>query len=282
MNVFDLFDFDEIIQVMDIGASAIGKTPIYKGLLDKKIAHLTAFDGDERQIQLMKDLYGADSVSIHNHFVFDGGKHNIYLCKPKSGMTSLFKPKSDALAFFNGFPGFGEVQEIDEVQTTRLDDVDGINPPDFLKMDIQGAELGVLQNGTETLKDCLAMQLEVSYFPLYEDQPSFGEIDICLRDRGFVPHRFIDVKRWSIAPTIFKGNFRHPGNQLLESDIIYIKDPLKLDNIDATQLQKLAILAHYAFGSVDLCAWFIIEMEKRGLLDENSRAKYLRNVGNFT
>lgn len=282
MKVFDLFDFDEIIQIMDIGASALGETPIYKGLLEKKIAHLTAFDGDERQIQLMKDLYGEDSVSIHNHFVFDGEKHKIYLCKPKSGMTSLFKPKTAALLFFNGFSSFGEVQNIEEVQTTRLDDVDGIAPPDFLKMDIQGAELGVIKNGANTLKDCLALQLEVSFFPLYEDQPSFGEVDMCLRDMGYIPHRFVEVKRWSITPTIFNGQINRGGNQLLEGDVVYIKDPLKLEGMSFSQLKKLALLSHYSFSSVDLCVWFLKEMEKRGFLDPNSASKYLHNVKTFT
>jgi hypothetical protein len=36
MQIFNLFDFNEKIQVMDIGASAIAETPIYKVLIEKK------------------------------------------------------------------------------------------------------------------------------------------------------------------------------------------------------------------------------------------------------
>ena len=90
-------------------------------------------------------------------------------------------------------------------------------------MDIQGSELSVLENGVNKLKDCLAIQLEVSYVCLYENQPTFGEIDIWMRKNGYAPHCFLDVKRWSITPTIRDNNFREPFNQLLESDIIYIK-----------------------------------------------------------
>ena len=82
------------------------------------------------------------------------------------------------------------------------------------------------------------MQLEVSYFPLYEDQPSFGEVDVYMRTIGFMPHCFSDVKRWSISPTIFNNNFRVPGNQLLESDIVYVKNPLKLAELSDIQLQN--------------------------------------------
>ena len=281
MKIFDLFEFDAEIQVMDIGASATAQVPIYKVLLDKEMAHLTAFDGDERQIKKLNEAYGEVNVTVHNVFLFDGKKHKVYLCKPASGMTSIFKPKKDSLDFFNGFSKFGAVESIKEIQTTKLDSIKSLNLTDFLKMDIQGAELGVLQNGKKTLGKCLAMQLEVSYFPLYEDQPSFGEVDVYMRSVGFVPHRFLDVKRWSITPTIFNNNLRKPGNQLLESDIIYIRDPLKLFVLNDVQLQKLVILAHYSFKSFDYCVWLLLEMERRNLLSTGSHKKYLENLKSF-
>lgn len=281
MRIFDLFDIDEKLEIMDIGAAAIAEVPIYKALLEKNMALLTAFDGDERQIAAIENEYGKDFVTVLRYFLFDGGKHKVYLCAPESGMSSLFKPKLEALNFFNGFSTFGELQSIEDVQTTRLDDIENLNSPDFLKMDIQGAELEVLKNGTNKLNNLLAIQLEVSYFNLYENQPSFGEVDVYLRKIGFVPHRFLDVKRWSITPTIFDNNIRNPGNQLLESDVIYVKDPLNLTTLTATQLKKFAILAHYSFNSFDFCAWIIIEMEKRRICDVGSHIKYLENLKNF-
>lgn len=281
MRIFDVFDFDKTIEIMDVGASVITEVPIYKVLLEKGMAFLTAFDGDERQITAIQNAYGRDFVTIIKHFLFDGGKRDVYLCNPASGMTSLLKPKVEALNFFNGFSNFGEVQSIEQVQTSRLDDIKNLRSPDFLKMDVQGAELEIIKNGKNALKNCLAIQLEVSYFNLYEKQPSFGEIDVHLRSLGFVPHRFLEVKRWAIAPTVFNGNFRVPGNQLLESDIVYIKNPLNLDKLDSIQLKKLAILAHYSFKSYDLCARLLIELERREVCDVNSHQQYLSNVKNF-
>ena len=91
------------------------------------------------------------------------------------------------------------MESIENIQTIRLDDIENVKSPDFLKMDVQGAELEIIKNGTNKLKDCLAIQLEVSYFNLYEKQPSFGEVDVYLRELGFIPHMFLDVKRWVIA-----------------------------------------------------------------------------------
>ena len=281
MKIFNLFVFDAEIEVMDVGAASIAETPIYKILLDNKMAHLTAFDGDKRQIEKLEEMYGKDNVTIFNYFLFDGGKHPVYFCSPASGMTSIFKPKIEALNFFNGFSNIGNVESIEEIQTTKLDSIDNLKSPDFLKMDVQGAELGILKNGSKTLKKCLAMQLEVSYFLLYENQPSFGEIDVYMRTIGFVPHLFLDVKRWSITPTIYKNNFRVPGNQLLESDIVYVKDPLKLFELNDIQLKKLAILAHYSFNSFDYCTFLILEMERRNMLSAGSHKKYLEKLSEF-
>ena len=281
MLIFDLFDLDDKIEIMDIGASAIAEVPIYKVLLEKQMAFLTAFDGDSRQITAIENAYGKDFVTVLNYFLFDGGKHDVYLCSPASGMSSLYKPKTEALEYFNGFSKFGEVQSIEKIQTTRLDDIDNVKSPDFLKMDVQGAELEIIKNGKNKLKDCLAIQLEVSYFNLYEKQPSFGEVDVYLRELGFIPHMFLDVKRWAIAPTIFNGNFRVPGNQLLESDIVYVKNPLSLSELNVVQLKKLAILAHYSFKSFDFCVRLLIELERREVCDVNSHKQYLLNIKNF-
>lgn len=278
MNIFDLFDLTSPLQVMDVGAAAIAETPVYKRILDMKMAHLAAFDGDARQISKLVEAYGEEHVSIYNEFLFDGEKHDVFLCDPESGMTSLLKPKKEALAFFNGFSFFGNVEATEEIQTTRLDDVEGLNFIDFLKMDVQGAELEILKNGENRLKNCLAVQLEVSFFALYESQPSFGEVDVYMRQRGYVPHRFLDVKRWSIAPTIIDNNIRAPGNQLLEADIIYISDPLDIKNVSNTQLEKLVVLAHYVLESIDLCVYYLLEMQRRKLIEHNGANTYVSNL----
>ena len=138
MKIFELFDFDAEIQVMDVGAAGIPETPIYKVLFEKEMAHLTAFDGDERQIKKLKEMYGEDYVTVYNNFLFDGEKHQAYLCSPASGMSSILKPKIESLNFFNGFNEFGKVESIEEIQTTRLDDIDSLNSPDFLKWTYRG------------------------------------------------------------------------------------------------------------------------------------------------
>lgn len=277
MTLQELLGSIEQIQVMDVGASCIAEIPVYKKLLDAHLAHLNAFEGDGRQIKKIQETFG-DKVTIYNDFLSDGTEKTLYLATEASGMTSLLKPDLTALKFFNGFEHFGKIHKTEQIQTKRLDDVEGIHAIDMLKMDIQGSELSVLNNGLITLKDCLAIQLEISYICLYENQPTFGEVDIWMRGNGFAPHCFLDVKRWSITPTIKNNNFRVPFNQLLESDIVYIKNPLRLTELSSLQLKKMTLIAHYCFASYDLCVHLLLELISRGELDSHAHQQYLTTL----
>ena len=276
-GIFGMLDLDEPIQCMDVGASAINEVPIYQPLLDRGWARLNAFEGDPRQIAAIEAAYGAHA-QIYNEFLYDGSPQTLRVAHGPTGMTSLLEPRPAALAFFNGFPEFGEIIAREPVETVRLDDITRLPPIDLAKLDIQGAELTVLMNGTAKLAQCLFVQLEVSWICLYEGQPAFGEVDSWMRSQGFVPHCFLDVKRWSIAPTVFDGDFRKPGNQLLESDIVYARDPLALAKIATGQLKKMAVIAHFALGSVDLCAHVVGELIGRGELGAEALETYYASL----
>jgi FkbM family methyltransferase len=273
MALQDLLGFTGPIHVMDIGAACINETPVYRKLLDQGLAHLNAFEGDARQIEKIRATFG-DKATVYPDFLGDGKEHTLHLAQPASGMTSLLAPDPKVLAFFNGFEGFGTILGTETVQTKRLDEIAGLPAIDFIKLDIQGSELSVLQNGARMLRDVLALQLEVSFIALYQNQPSFGEVDIWMRAQGFLPHCFIDVKKWSIAPTKRDGNPRRPFNQLMEADIVYIRDPFRLAELSDDQLRKQALIAHYCFASYDLCVHVMLELIRRGALAADTPQKY--------
>jgi len=150
---------------------------------------------------------------------------------------------------------------------------------DFLKMDVQGAELMALQNGREKLAGCVAAQLETSFVPLYKDQPPFGAVDLEMRSQGFIPHRFMDIKRWPISPAISGNDPRVPIHQLLESDIVYIRDLTRPDGFSDEQLKKLALIAHAAYRSPDLAARCLVELERRGAVADGDILRYLAAQG---
>ncbi len=274
MRFKDLIQPGALLQIMDVGAACINERPIYRQLLDEGLGYLNAFEGDARQTAKIKETYG-DKARVFTDFLADGLTHTLYMTHADSGMTSLFKPKAAALKFFNQFEHFGKVERTAQVQTSKLDDVADVPAIDFLKMDVQGSELAVLVHGTKKLAQCVAIQLEVSYICLYENQPTFGDVDVWMRANGYVPHCFVDVKRWSIAPTIKNDNVKAPFNQLLESDIVYIKDPLNLQLLSNAQLVNMALIAHYSLASYDLCVYVLLELVARKQLPATAHAQYL-------
>jgi FkbM family methyltransferase len=247
--------------IVDIGASPVDGRAPYKEMLDYGLCTVTGFEPQERPFAFLEQRKGPLERYLP-HVVGDGREHRLKITRAE-GMTSLLTPDENQLRLFTPFPEWGSVVEEREVQTHRLDDLD-IDDFDLLKIDVQGAELMVLQHGRERLREAVAVHTEVSFVPLYLGQPTFGDVDIELRSQGFVPHSMPEVKQWAIAPTVFGDNFYTPGNQLLEADIVYVRDIAHLERMTSEQLSHLAMIAFHIYGSVDLAVFCIIELQQRG------------------
>ena len=263
------------IHVCDIGAATINDDPLYdKLILNGRNVFLTLIDGDARQNDAIKKKY--PNSTIFPYFVYNGDPAVVYLTSIESGMSSLKKPLINNLRFFNGFENFGSVTGTENIETVQLSEIKEISQINFLKLDCQASELTVLQCSGDKLKNCIFIQTEISFIPLYEDQPTFADIDNWMRSSGFVPHTFLEIKKWSLAPTIKNGDFRLPFNQILEGDIVYVKDPTNLDEYTENDLIKGAILSNDLFGSIDLAIVYLLELSKRGLLTKDVIEKYLK------
>lgn len=78
--------------------------------------------------------------------------------------------------------------DVVEVETRTLADVCveyGLRQVDFIHMDVQGAELKVLDGFGPLMKRATAIWLEVEAVPLYRDQPLKGDVQQYLSKRGF-------------------------------------------------------------------------------------------------
>lgn len=264
------------IVIADVGAAFFGQRQIYDALLERGLARLVAFEPDAREVERLRAVLGP-GATIVPRALGDGGRHVLHLGPPGAGMTSLLRPDPDYLGYFNEFPTFGRVVGTREIDTVRLDDCLEVERVDFLRMDVQGSDLSILRHGAAKLRDCAVVQLEVSFVPLYEGQPTFGEIDVHLRRTGFLPHCFAELKRWSIAPTIRGGDFRAPFNQLLEGDVVYVKDGIKHE-LDDLCLRKIAVIAHHCYASPDLAARCVRALAERGAVAGDALRRYYESL----
>ncbi len=269
--LFSVLAPDRLTTVVDIGANPIDGDPPYKGMLEKQLCTVLGFEPQEEALQQLEQQKSPQECYLP-HAIGDGKPHTLYQCRA-SGMTSLFEPDATTLSLFNDFSFLGEVIDRPVLETTRLDDLEAIEAMDFLKIDIQGAELDVFQSGRNKLQQCVAVQTEVSFIPLYKDQPVFWQIDKEMREQGFIPHAFDAVKRWPLAPYRDPGHHRKPLNQLLEADIVYVRDFVHPQNMSDEQLKHLALVAQHVYRSYDLvmrCLSILVSRHSLGadVLDE--------------
>lgn len=138
-----------------------------------------------------------------------------------------------------------------EIETTTIDEFcrsEGISSLDFLQVDVQGADLDVLQGAIQTLDRTLGVQVEVEFSPLYLNQPLFGDVDRYLRDRHFSLFDLLMDNEWCRNTRVCSPvrSSRRNG-QLLWADACYLRDPIATQaNFwahEPQQLLKLACLA---------------------------------------
>lgn len=279
--LFKLLELKDVPTILDIGANPLdGGDPPYLAMLNSRICRLIGFEPQQEALEALLTKK-SDLESYYPYAIGDGSTKLLHICTC-SGMTSTLKPDEKNLNLFNEFPFLASVKDTCEIKTTRLDDVVEIDKIDFLKIDVQGAELEIFKSGLKHLKNTVAIQTEISFISLYEAQPTFGEVDIYLRSIGFLPHSITDLKRWPLSPMAINGNTRQPLNQLLEADMVYVRDFTEPNNMTSEQWKTLAFIAHYCYNSFDLAIRCINICEQEGYLPDGTVNRYLEIVNSKT
>ena len=272
--VSDLVCCSRLTAVVDIGANPIDGAPPYKEMLQAGLCTVTGFEPQPDELAELQSRKGPLETYLP-HAVGDGETHRLMITR-SSGMTSLLRPDAKRLALFPGFTEFGTVVDEVDVAAHRLDDIDEVGEFDLLKIDIQGGELMALQNGRDKLTHAVAVQTEVSFVPLYENQPVFGQVDLELRSQGFLPHSLPATKVWAIAPTILGPAVAQ--NQLLEADIVYVRDIAYPERLTDEQLSHLAMIAFHVYGSIDLTLFCILQLTQRGRTSADACARFVDRI----
>ena len=147
----DLVRCSRPTSILDIGANPIDGDPPYKEMLGYGLCTVTGFEPQQLALATLEQRKGP-LERYRPEVVGDGREHRLKITKAP-GMTSLLTPDANQLRLFTPFPEWGSVLEEHDVQTHRLDDLD-IDEFDLLKIDVQGAELMVLQHGRRPAQRC--------------------------------------------------------------------------------------------------------------------------------
>jgi FkbM family methyltransferase len=160
--------------------------------------------------------------------------------------SSIYPPNDE---FLKSFPyashllGVKDQRRIGAVsldQACRTEDV----WPEYLKLDVEGAELQVLEGGEQATRGTLVLELEVEFAPLRTGQPLFADVDAYLRGRGWC---LLGLRRvhWRRSAGLDRRGTGY-GGQLTQADALYYNAPLLDEGLsEATALKLVLILAAY-------------------------------------
>jgi FkbM family methyltransferase len=233
------------IFVIDVGARN-GPPSELAGL--SKFLCYVGFDADQQECQRLMSVPHEDCASyrISPYFIGRGGTIDFLLYSDRGTSSNYRIDGQYSEAFLEPPP---QLERAIALNATPLDDVvdrEHLDSPDFLKLDTQGSELDILRGASRTLAQTSLVEVEVEFYPMYDGQPLFAEVDSFLRSAGFellYLNRVFGQRR-----NIYKGLSR---GQLLFGDALYGRSPSQLGGFSPERKAKYTILlCHY--GHVDL------------------------------
>lgn len=173
--------------VMQVGGRG-GADPYTKWLRLRGKVKTIGVEPESTGLAKMQATKAFDWIVPHA-FAEKDGTASLYITKAR-GWCSLLKPDEAAIKrvvtplCWNTRPF--EVIGTETINVTTIDTLKSKLPTiDFLQIDVQGAELAVLQGAKNTLSGVAALELEVRMKPIYENEKTYEVINEYLESQGF-------------------------------------------------------------------------------------------------
>ncbi|MBF0587901.1 MAG: FkbM family methyltransferase [Magnetococcales bacterium] len=252
------------LTIIDVGAMFEEKER-YAPLVQQGLANVVGFEPNPVKLKELREK--KREAYRYFPYVLGQGEERVFHATRYPGCSSLYCPDPSVINLFSNIGaetgGNFSVIETEPVKTMRLDDVSECPKSDYVKIDVQGAELDILKGGMEKLSQSLVMELEAEFLPLYKDQPLFGDLQVFLRSHGFVLHKFIDLGGMGLRPLQSGVNNMSPISQLLWSEAIFVRDFSKIENYSDEDLLKASVILHEIYRSIDLVLYLLREYDRR-------------------
>ena len=270
-----------MLEIMDIGAMLEG-VDRYAVIIRQGLGKVTGFEPNPESLANLEKRKGP--YKYLPYFLGNGKEATFHITR-YPGCSSLLEPNGNLIELFSTIStkpereGNFEVIRTMNVETTRLDDIGGVEKPDYVKIDVQGAELMVLENAKNTFSNMLVIETEVEFVSIYKDQPLFPDIHQFLVQRGFILHKLIDIGGRSLRPIIMAPKVTEAMSQMLWADAIFIKDYTNLQAFEDEQLLKTSLILNDIYRSYDVVLYLLAEYDDRRGTELNIRyEKILQNT----
>jgi FkbM family methyltransferase len=185
------------------------------------------------------------------------GERKLYVTKAP-GCTSLYPPNTKLLKHFP------EVDRFQVVATPiiKLETIDHLienkqlHEMDFIKIDVQGAELDVLKGGEKTLShELVGLEVEIEFLEIYEGQPLFSDVDSYIQK--IIGLRLMDLRKVYWKHQICGENSPRKG-VIAFGDALYLRPAESIvewaqTKSDPEHKLKSALFTALAYNNLDYC-----------------------------
>lgn len=233
------------------------KYKIYKKYISKHLKDFnlleigSAGELKDMHLALSRTLYRIDGRKgstkgegkIEELFVGDGAIHTMHITKKETG-TSLFEPNHEILEKYSNSDRFKVIREV-KVKTTNLREYEEFSnwEINYLKIDIQGAELLLLKNlPDEFWKKLLGCEIEVSFIEIYKRGATASQILAEMEKNGF---RLIQLRKQ------YWYNELTDSRELAWADCVFVRNEIDLESLAAISLAYDLYSMKFAFRAVN-------------------------------
>ncbi len=253
------------LTVVDIGSEALAfENDVYAPLMRSWPAQVLGFDPFDQDDAAEPKSQAAAShgrtyaIRTLKRFVGGGGPA-LFRQNRMRATSSLLPGNADLVSQFSLLGEALETVATEAVETHRLDDIlaaeDGFGGPiDFLKIDVQGGSLAVLEGASHSLARTLVCHVEVEFAEVYQGEPLFAEIDRFMRAQGFGLLDFAHLGRQRYKTFDSSATYFFHAGRLLWGDAIYVRGLDRLGELGVRELLTLAVIMHEVYEKCDCAA----------------------------
>ncbi|MBK9241947.1 MAG: FkbM family methyltransferase [Acidobacteria bacterium] len=175
------------------------------------------------------------------------GIQNLYVPEDMTG-ASLLRHNPAMIERFDN-PSLHAVRTVLPVETCTLDELRStgrLERVDYLKVDVEGAELDILKAGHTLLRECVALKVECSFLPQRIDQPLVWAVAQFLAEAGFEVMDLQDFHRWRrrnlpAHPYRVRSDMQYSKGQVAQCDLVLLKTAGRLEGPE--QAMRLVVLS---------------------------------------
>jgi FkbM family methyltransferase len=175
------------------------------------------------------------------------GRQQLYVPDDQRA-ASLLKHNPAMVARF-GRANLHETKSTIAVETTTLNALHAagqLAQIDYLKVDVEGAELDILRAGSDVLQECVALKVECSFLPQRIVQPLAWDVMQHLDQAGFEVVDLQDVHRWrrdNLPPHPYRvrAEMEYSRGQVAQCDAILLRSVSSISGTD--QALRLVVLS---------------------------------------